>query len=120
TEEPPPSVTELPATRSGRNVPAVPRATSATAAAKLGVSGVPVAKMKLPDTESPSKMWELVPVVSQVLSLPKGSSYRYVPVTLCRTSRLEFPSSADRSCQFCATTVEIPPSAPALSIECEY
>src|ERR1700739_3318247 len=95
--------------RFGRNVPPVPHAKLSCDAGNTGVSGVPLANVKLPETENPSRMCEPVPVVTQRLSWPKANSYKEVPVTLCLTSTLEFPSSSFRFVQSCAPT---PPTLP--------
>jgi hypothetical protein len=48
--------------------------TSAQSARNSARASVPVAKVKLPETENPSRMCEPFAVVTQNLSLPKGSS----------------------------------------------
>src|SRR5579863_8239452 len=61
--------------RFGRNVPPVPHATLVSAAAYTGVSGCPLANVNVPETENPSIRCAPVPLVSQRLSCPNGSSY---------------------------------------------
>src|SRR4051812_14634705 len=59
----------------GLNVPPVPHATLSCDPANTGVNGIPVANVKLPETENPSRTCAPLPVVAQCLSCPNGSSY---------------------------------------------
>ena len=117
--DPPPAVTDVPGTRFGRSVPAVPQVTLDLCGVVAGVSQLPVAKVKLPETEKPSRMWMATPVVAQ-LSFAEGQLVEIVAAHLVAHVEARVAFLGGEILPVLRTVPELPLTELASSMRCEY